>query len=90
MYVQAFFGIFWAIAWVTTLVVPWTTFYLQPFGIGRSIDETGFNIKWKLNEKLGEQVGLKWKPCLKKTICQAHEFPKKYGVLGTTIQFLFP
>ncbi len=39
---------------------------------------------------LTNNIGLDTDKCLKKTICEAHKFPKKYGMMGKPFQMFFP
>lgn len=89
---EAFFGIFWAVAWLATIAIPVSKTYFQPLGLKRSLNDDYHeeNFKWKLNEKVAESIGLNWRSCLQKSVCQAHQFPEKYGLLGTAVQFIFP
>ncbi|ODM96175.1 hypothetical protein Ocin01_10508 [Orchesella cincta] len=83
---QAFFGIVFAISWITTIAVPTAVTYFQPLGIAR----TGHDLKWTLNDKVAEAIGLNWTSCVQKTVCQAYENPEKYGMLGEAVRLLFP
>ena len=35
-------------------------------------------------------IGLDTEKCLQKTICEAHKFPKKFGIMATPFQIFFP
>jgi hypothetical protein len=98
---QAFLGLFSAIAWVATIAVPVLLTEVQPFGIGTigvrnmwsGFEET-FSVKSKFgslfNERTARKIGLEWDPCLDKAICEAHRSPKKYGLLATPFLALYP
>ncbi|CAL8126406.1 unnamed protein product [Orchesella dallaii] len=101
---QAFFGLFFAISWIATIAIPTIVTYFQPLGIARAghrslhtattlndhNSEQAFNVKWMLNDKVAEAIGLNWTSCVRKTVCQAYEDPEKYSILGQCVRLLFP
>lgn len=37
-----------------------------------------------------KKIGLEWQSCMKKTICEAHRNPKRYGLLAIPFHMFFP
>ncbi|OXA58585.1 hypothetical protein Fcan01_07314 [Folsomia candida] len=96
---QAFLGLFSAIAWIATVAIPLVLTEIAPFGLKKRSfsSEQGSTFEYKLinkfsplfNEKAAKKIGIEWDACLHKTICQAHRTPKQYGIFAVPFVALF-
>lgn len=54
------------------------------------ISETVMNFVDNSLDNLPRLPRLDAKECIKRSICEAHQYPEKYGTLGSGVQIFFP
>lgn len=95
---QVIFGLFSMLVVVLIFAVPILFTGSKPDFLGRSNGQNGIlehlmSSKKVLNfmgADLTNNIGLDSTKCLQKTICEAHKYPKKYGMMATPFLIFFP